>query len=181
MKRSLITGFLMVIALIIIISGCGGAGGGETTTTPPPIIPPQTTPQATIAVLKISSQGTLPSGSLIGGIDITVTLPSGVTVKNQTNPPETDAGVVVTSALAVSNSTLLSTYTAASGATKGAVRVIIANSNGFGTGEFVTVNCNIAAGSSPTASDFSVSNLLVKDLNGTTINGLTATITADIR
>ena len=130
------------------------------------------------AVLKISTQGTLPSGTQIGGIDVTIALPTGVTVKSVTSPPETDSGVVVTSGVAAANSTVLSTYTAATSTSTGKVRVLLANSNGFGTGEFMTINCDIALGSTPTASDFSLSGFVAKDLNGVAISGLNSAFTA---
>ena len=172
MKRIVTTGLLTALFGIISLSGCGGGGGGGSTPTPPPLTQPTT------AVLEISTQGTLPSGSQIGGIDVTIALPNGVTVKSATNPPETDSGVVVTSGVAVENSTVLSTYTAATSTSTGNVRVLLANSSGFGTGEFLTIYCDIASGSTPTASDFSVSGFVVKDLNGAAISGLNAAFTA---
>lgn len=158
----------MALFGIISLSGCGGGGGGGNTPSPQPAT----------AVLKISTQGTLPSGTQIGGIDVTIALPTGVTVKSVTSPPETDSGVVVTSGVAVSNSTVLSTYTAATSTSTGKVRVLLANSNGFGTGEFMTIHCDIASGSTPTASDFSLSGFVAKDLNGVAISGLNSAFTA---
>jgi len=58
---------------------------------------------------------------------------------------------------------------------------MVANAGGFGTGEFVTVNCDIASGSYPHAADFSLSDPSVADLNGASITGLTAGFTADIQ
>ena len=165
MKRIMTTGLLMAMFGIISLSGCGSGGGGGVT-------------QPTTAVLKISTQGTLPSGTQIGGIDVTITLPTGVTVKSVTSPPETDSGVVVTSGVAAANSTVLSTYTAATSASTGKVRVLLANSIGFGTGEFLTVHCDIASGSTPIASDFSLSGFVAKDLNGVAISGLNSEFTA---
>ena len=168
MKRIMTIGLLMVLFGIISLSGCGTGGGGESTPAPQP----------TTVVLKMSTQGTLPSGTQIGGIDVTIALPTGVTVKSVTSPPETDSGVVVASGLAVANSTVLSTYTAATSASSGKVRVLLANSNGFGTGEFMTIHCDIASGSTPTASDFSLSGFAAKDLNGIVISGLNSSFTA---
>ena len=117
MKRIMTTGLLMALFGIISLSGCGSGGGDGVT-------------QPMTAVLKISTQGTLPSGTQIGGIDVTIALPTGVTVKSVTSPPETDSGVVVTSGVAAANSTVLSTYTAATSASTGKVRVLLANSMG---------------------------------------------------
>jgi hypothetical protein len=135
------------------------------------------TTDPTAAELKIATQGTLPSGTQIYGIDITIVLPTGMSVKSVTTPPETDSGVVVASGVAAANSTVLSTYTPATSLTTGKVRVLLANSIGFGTGEFMTVHCDIASGSTTTTSDFSVSDFVAKDLNGVAISGLIPEIT----
>lgn len=127
----------------------------------------------TTMVLTMSTQGTLADGIQIGGIDITVSLASGVWAKSTSNPPQTDAGVVVASGMASSNSQLLATYTPPSGSTHGSARLLIINANGFGIGEFATVTGDIAAGYNPTSADFSVTSLAVTDLNGAPIIGLT--------
>jgi hypothetical protein len=165
-------GLLMALVGMISLSGCGGGGGGEGTPAPQPATQP------TSAVLNISTQGTLPGGTQIGGLDVTLALPAGVTVKSVTSPPETDSGVVVTSGVAAANSTVLSTYTAAAGASAGKVRVLLANPNGFGTGEFMTIHCDIAPGNTPTASDFILSGFVASDLNGVAISGLNSAFTA---
>jgi hypothetical protein len=72
----------MLVATFAFIS-CGGGGGG---TTPTP------TTQPTSAVVKLSTQGTLTVGTLIGGIDIKVDFPSGVTAQSTTNPPREAMG-----------------------------------------------------------------------------------------
>ena len=168
MKRIMTTGLLMALFGIISLSGCGSGGGDGVT-------------QPTTAVLKISTQGTLPSGTQIGGIDITIALPTGVTVKSVTSPPETDSGVVVTSGVAAANSTVLSIYSPATSASTGNVRVLLANSTGFGTGEFMTIHCDIASGSIPTASDFSLSGFVARDLNGVLISSLNSAFTAEFQ
>lgn len=167
MKRQMTIGLLMAMFGIISLSGCGANPGGGSTATSQP----------TSAVIKVSTQGTLTSGTQIGGLDITVTLPTGVSVKSVTNPPETDSGVVVTSD-AAANSTVLSTYAVATSASTGKVRVLLANTGGFGTGEFMTIHCDIASGSTPTASGFGLSGFVAKDLNGVVINGLAPGFTA---
>ena len=140
--------------------GDGTTGGGST--------------QPTKAVVKIAMTGTLPTGTLIGGIDITVSLGPGVTAKSTSNPPETDAGVVVASGVASTNALILATYTPSSGSAHGTARLLVIKSSGFGTGEFATVHGDIAAGYNPTSADFTVNALTVIDLNGAPLSGLTA-------
>jgi hypothetical protein len=127
---------------------------------------------------------------VIGAIDVTVNLPSGVSVKSSpstTNPAVLvmDPGVVVASGVAAgaNTSTSFSVYTAATATLPGNVRVRLTNPvTGFGTGEFVTVNCDIAAGAFPTASDFNLTDFMAWDLtSGLTITkGLTGGFTAEI-
>ncbi|MCK9417912.1 MAG: hypothetical protein M0R70_00865 [Nitrospirae bacterium] len=174
MKKTSFIILLLLVTSALLFSACGGGGGGGTTegnTTGG-----NTTTQSTQAIVKLSATGTLATGTQIGGIDITMHLPAGVTIKSTTNPPETDSGIVTASGLAVSNSSVVANYTASSGT----VHIVLANPNGFSTGEFATVNCDIAAGSNPTQTDFSVVNMTAKDLNGIAISGLSAVLTADI-
>ena len=165
MKRTVITKLMILLSAVLVISSCGGGGGGGNKG--------GNIAQPTAAVLKIATQGALANGTLINGIEVTVVLPAGVTVKSTTNPPETDSGVVVSSG-AGANSEVKTNYGA------GTVGIFLANATAFGAGEFVTVNCDIATGSHPAAADFTVSNFKAKDLNGAAISGLTPGLTADI-
>lgn len=131
------------------------------------------TPQ--IALLKISTSGTLPTGKSIGGIDFTMDLPSGVTVDGDA----ASSGAVEVSGVASTGTSIsLATFTAPK------LRTMLANANGFGTGEFVTVGCNLATGSTFTdaalAAALSAATLTVSDLTGTPITGLTLTGTVKV-
>jgi hypothetical protein len=100
-------------------------------------------------VLSISTSGVLSAGdvnNVINGIDMTLTLPNGVTVATDTSGLAA-AGVIVLSGNAVSNSLVVSNYTPASLATVGApatpgtLHIVLANVQpGFGTGEFMHIN-----------------------------------------
>jgi hypothetical protein len=112
-----------------------------------------------------------------------LTLPAGVSVKataDLTNPAVmvTDAGVVAASGVAAGANTIA---TATYNATAGTVSIHLANDTGFATGEIVTVTCDIAAGSFPTASGFSLSGFNAVDLNGATITGLVSGYTAALQ
>jgi hypothetical protein len=136
--------------------------------------------QPTTATLLLSVSGTLSADSLIGGVDITVSLPSGVTAQSSASPPLTDSGVAVPSG-AASGATLMATYTPVSGGTSAAVRVLLADANGFAAGDVAIVNCDITPGSSPREDQFAVTAVQVKDLNGAIIQGMTAVVTATIQ
>lgn len=168
--RSVRIVILLITITLGLAIGCGGGGGGGGT-------PGGNSTQPTQVIVKIAITGTLPTGTLIGGIDITVSLASGVSAKSTSNPPETDAGIVVASGVASSNSQILATYTPPSGSTNGLTRLLVINASGFGTGEFATVTGDIAAGYQPTSALFSVTTLTVTDLNGAPLSGLAAVFT----
>jgi hypothetical protein len=166
MKKITMLSYLLVLySAMALISGCGGGGGSSA--------PPTT------AIVKLSTSGTLPSGTLIGGIDVTLILPASVTVKS-TTPPETDGGVVTASGVA-GGSLVVGNYSAATSTLPGKVRIGLVNATGFGTGEFATVNCDIAAGNTPTAGGFSLVNFTAIPATGSAITSLTPGLTADIR
>lgn len=177
MKKTTLSGLLIGMASLFAVLSCGGSGGGGG----------GGTPQSTTAVLMLSTSGALPTGTQIGGIDVAVNLPAGVTVNATPDPVNTsvlvtDSGVVVASGVgAGANTSALATYTPATSSAAGKVIIHMANPSGFGAGEFVTVNCDIAAGSYPVAADFSLTGLTVFDLNGAPISGLSAGFAADIR
>lgn len=159
----ILKGAIVLLALGVMLAACGGGGGGGGPAQP------------TAAVIKLSVEGT-PSGTPIGGIQATVTLPSGVSVKATQNPPQTDDNVVLASGGAANAEFVLGTYSTSSNA----VTVYVTKSDGIAVGEFATVNCDIAAGTFPTAADFSVTGLSAWDVNGATVTGLAASFTAAI-
>ncbi len=172
MRKTIISGLMMLVITLTFACGSGGGGGDTGTGGSGGQVQPTT------ATLKLAISGTI---TTIYGVDVVVNLPAGVTVKSTANPPETDNGVATVSGVAASNSTLMAVYTEAAAPHPGKVRILIGNANGFGTGEFGTINCAIAAGHTPAAADFSVSDFTASDANGAVIAGLTVGFTADIR
>jgi hypothetical protein len=158
--------FLMLIAM----AGCGGGGGSTPTPTPTPT-------QPTTAKLVLSTSGTLPSGVLIGGIDIIVKLPAGVSVKTDSASTAVSSSVMAASGQAASGSLVVGNYATASNT----VHIVLVNAAGFGVGEYITLTCDIAAGTTPTAASFSLSNFSSVGTNTQSITTLTPTFTADIK
>jgi hypothetical protein len=170
--KTILQRLLPLIAASMLFA-CGGGGGGSGGNATPP------TP--TTKIIKISTQGTMPSGALIGGVSVTAILPDGVTVSASSDPQNpavqvTNAGVVVSSGVAAASSSVLATYTMATATAAGKVNIQLAQSSGFTVGEFVTVNCDVAAGKTVTAANFSLSNFSAVDLNGTPLGGLSAVV-----
>lgn len=140
------------------------------------------------AVIKLSTVGTLSPGVLIGGLKETFTLPAGVSLRadfSNGQPPFAPLTGVVTASGVAATGSLLSAYVPASGAAPGAVTVALINnsirieSSGFGVGEFVTINCDLAAGVNvPTPGQFVLNDFKpIVDLNGADISGLTPALT----
>jgi len=159
MKKSPFVILLVPLVFAISLIGCGGGGGGGSSP-PPPATP-------TKAVVKLSTVGS-PSATPLIGVQAILHLPPGVTVKAGLNAPQTDTGVIVASGSAVPEDIVFGVYSAGSRT----VSVYVAKASGFTPGEFATANCDIAAGTSPTASAFSISDLLVSDGSGNLITGL---------
>ena len=125
MKKTLIFGLLVSLIAVFVLGGCKGKTDDAVPTT---------------ATIKIMANGALGAGVLIGGINVKLTLPAGVTVKATADPTNnavmvTDPGVVTASGVAAGANTI-ATATSASGV----VAIHVANANGFATGEFVTIN-----------------------------------------
>ena len=128
MKKTSLSSLFIFALSLTVLTACGGGGGGGSDA--PPF-------QPTTAVITLSTAitGTIPN-TTINGYDVTINLPAGVTIKS------------ATATGAASGSQIVST------GTTGNVRILIANGSGFSAGQFSTINCSIAAGSYPKASDF---------------------------
>lgn len=169
MKKRIYIVCLFTIVLAVL-SACGrrGGGGGDNHQANP-----------TSAVLTLSTQGTATN---MGGLGVTVILPTGVTVK--TDPGgNVDASVVTTTGVAAGQATVLNLYSAATSTIHAKLEIAVASKalNGFTVGEFATVHCIIDAGS-PSAADFSLENFQPVDATTYAIlSGLTTTFSAVIQ
>jgi hypothetical protein len=172
MKKTSISSLSILILGLTILSACGG---GSSSSAPQPSGP-------TTAVIKIQTTGILGSGTLISGITVTGVLPAGVSVKatpDAQNPSVlvTNPGVVLVSGVTGSNAQApINTFNP----TDRTLGINVVDQDGFGIGEFVTVHCDIASGTTTTAGGFGITDFVYKDLNGALISGLTPTFTVDI-
>ena len=172
MKKNACT--VILLGALTVLSACGAnpATSGN---------PASGSSQANI---KISTQGSLASGTKIGGINVTLNLPPGVTVKASPDSAKptvlvVNAGVVIPSGVdSTANVLTTAIYTPASGGEPGSVALTVVNANGFGIGEFVTITCDLAADIQPAASDFNVTGpgIAIRDLNGASISGINAAL-----
>jgi hypothetical protein len=178
MKITTRSGFVITLCMLVSLAACSG-GGGSSAPVPPT--------KAVITLTTLSMTGSLPAGTLIYGAEATVNLPAGVTVKaspSSENPQVmvTDNGVVSASGQAAGAETYLATYLASSTTpTTYKVELSVAKSIGFLVGEFVTVNCDITAGYSPAATDFTVTGFKAVDQSGVEISNIAVGFTAAIQ
>lgn len=171
--------YLVICASALVIFGCGGGGGGGTggdsKQEPDPV--------ATTAAVKLFSEGTLPAGTSLAGIGITVNLPAGMTVKTDSDGKVVE-GTVAGSGVTAGKATLAEPdYTPASDTAPAKLSFVLAGTEaeGFGTGEFATVTCDLAAGTTPQATDITLSDFKPVDLRGGAVAGLTVTHTAEFK
>ena len=164
MNRHLMRRFLLLLAVSFAMFGCGGGGSGGVAPTK--------------AVLTVSLQGTLAAGTSIGAVDLTVTLPAGVTAKVKAGTFETADGVVVASGNGL-GSIVVGNYTVAAATAPGTIRIGLLSANGITTGEILTLNLDIS-GAAPSISGFSTTGLSVRDINNNPIGGMAAALTLQL-
>jgi hypothetical protein len=120
----------------------------------------------TAAEIKVSSQGTLPAGVKINGIQLTLNMPAGVTVTadqaGNVDTTSATAPVKVSGVAAAANIKLLAgaaKFTPATATSPNMLKLVFVSDTAasFDLGEFVTITCNIAAGSRITGSAFVIS------------------------
>lgn len=127
---------------------------------------------ATAIVLKLSTTGTLATANSIGGIQVTINLPPGVSVANVAG----DASAAVTATGVAADSTSGAGFADAILGQPATLKLLVVKTSGFGTGEFATVNLIKTAGSVVTPAHFILTGFKaasgVVDANGNLGNAL---------
>jgi hypothetical protein len=138
MRRSSLAGYLYALVLMVM-AGCASGGSALVSTPPAP-----SGARPTRAIVKLSTTGTLPAGSRIGGVSATLSYAGG---KGLSISPEN---------VALSGAGLGATMIPN---TAGAGRVVLGliTVNGIAAGEFATLSFDLADGA-PTAADFSIAS-----------------------
>lgn len=161
---------LLAGLVVASLAACGGGGGGGAAA-------------PTQAVLKVASVAKAGQNPALRGLEVTVLLPPGVTVKTvAASPKQTDVGVVKYSGIfgaggSFSNVTSIlfprpafGHYSGAKAPAKNTLKLLLASvanpPRTFGAGEFVTVVCDIAPGTTVTAADFTLSGFLPAGAGG---------------
>ncbi|HEY6838933.1 MAG TPA: hypothetical protein VI389_09340, partial [Geobacteraceae bacterium] len=130
---------------------------------------------ANAAVVTLSVQGT---ATTVGGVQTTVDLPAGVTVAaDASNNYAVSNGVLTPLGATASGSLVAAQFVPATATTPAKVRIGLINVPGFAPGEFLSIKCDIAPGSTPQASGFSVEpGASVSDSAGHPVSGASVTL-----
>ncbi len=118
---------------------------------------------ATSITLKLSTKGTLTAPNTIGGVEVIINLPAGVSIVNTAGDA---SAAVVASGVAVTGSTVGANLVA--GAPDTVKVILVKQPAGFGIGEFATVTLAKTNGSVITPAHFYISGF--KAVNGGDVN-----------
>ena len=167
---------LLLLFSTLWLSSCGGGGsssgsGSASTTT------------NKTAIVKLACNE--PFTANLVGLQITISLPSGVAVATDANGLVLPS-VVVPSGVTTNNAVIpvtLMIYTAPTATTDGSLSFVLASTaaKGFGSGEFATVTLTVANGSNPSAGSIVLSGFKPIDGLGNLVEGLTPTLTANFQ
>jgi hypothetical protein len=125
------------------------------------------------AVVKLSVSGI---SETIYGVEVTLDLPSGVTVVADANG-SVSASVLSAGGSVTGSPSMLAKYTPASDTTSGKVRIALMSSGGFSTGEFIAISLAVAQGVTPTFSNTLLeSGAKVANADGVGISGAALTL-----
>ena len=130
---------------------------------------------ASTATVRLSTRG---GAAVLDGIQVTLTLPAGVTIKaagSAASPALSPlAGLVVASGLVPAGVAPVAHYTPAGPSQAAQLSLALATSAGFGVGEFATISCDVAPGVTIDNTSFGAANfsgLKVVDNNDATLSG----------
>lgn len=173
----LLTSVVGAMLVTLLLGGCGGGGDGVQ----PGVTSTKAGQQGSSAsreiYLSVTTAGTVPDGLLIGGMDVVVALPDGVTVKNDAAtglvangemsfPDEASAG----------QSMVVARVLPATNGLPELVHIVLADAHGFPAGEGVTLRCEEPDNVAYRASDFAVNSFSAVDNQSKTLNGITAVV-----
>ena len=157
---------LVLLLLIALLTACGGGAQQSTST------------RTIKAVIKPSA---LAAGLNVAGFNLTITVPVGVAPPLKADGTADSAATLEITSSAPQNQQLINaTYTAATAAAIGKLTITGIAAAGFQPTDTITIHLNIADGSTPSESDFSIYFFEAYDINGATVTGLSPTLTTTI-
>jgi hypothetical protein len=166
----------MLIRIILISSICGlwlvtaGCGGGGSS-------------PASKGQRKMTSAVSLPTSptQTVGGLQLTLHFPVGVTVNIDADgkPIVAEVAQLVGAGDHANAQCFLNYVPATAAAGEGVLKLSVIDPSGFIAGESVSIQLNIGSGFTPEVSAFTISDLIVSDLDGNTVENLTPVFTVE--
>jgi hypothetical protein len=157
---------LLFLLLLTLLSACG-----DTTKQP----------AAATTIKAVIKTTALTANKNIAGIDLTISLPLGVSppllADGKADPAAT---VVITSSAPAAQTLPGANYTPATAAATGKLAITAIAAAGFSATDQITLKLNVAAGTVPIESDFTLLSFTAFDINGAPVSGLSPTLTATI-
>jgi len=161
-----LTVYILLLIVAALLSACGGGQSPSSS-------------NSIKAVIKTSSNAV---SANVAGIDLTISIPYGV------SPPLlTDGKVDVAATVSITSSTTSDqtlpgvVYTPATATASGQLRITAIVASGFTTSDQVTLNLEIASGTTPTAADFSLLAFSAYDKDGNAVTGLSPSLDVSIQ
>ena len=132
---------VLIGILVMLMSGCGGGGGGVGNTS-----------TSKSATLVFSSQSNTPTDQ-IGGFNLTVTLPVGVSIKTDASGTPLSSAVFLSGKFA--GSTFSSLSVVSYDATQRILSINYPSTTSYLLGEFLTIICDVPISYTPNINDVS--------------------------
>ena len=154
--------FTLMIVAIFSLTACGG--GGE-----------EGDDAALRAGASVRLAGTMASGQSIAGVQMTLHIPPGVTAK--IDPATGDVAASVIRFTGVGEPIIGVNYLPASGE----LIFLVVHPTGFTPGDFLEVALDVTPGTIPVASDFSLTDVSISDLDGNVLADLHPVMTVSIQ
>jgi hypothetical protein len=128
--------------------------------------------------LKLDTTSQVPAGVSIYGVQVTLTLPAGVTIRvSDFSDYQADPLVAYSSGVAPADIiTFDGKYTPAAGGQPAYLALAVGSGTSWPVGEFATVICDLPPGSGYTSANFGVSQVEVVDLSGNVIPGVNVVV-----
>jgi len=169
MKR--VQGAAWALLALIILAVCGCATADKT-------VSGQPTAAATTVLVTVTLHGTMPPGTSINTVDLTLNLPAGVTAKAAPSGLIAD-GIVAPSGVA-QGALAAARFIPAAGAQPAQIRLALVRVAGFGPGEMATFHLDLN-GHTLQPGEFSIAGLKATDARGATISGLNAALNFQVK
>lgn len=160
--------YLPVLLLFLLLSACGDT---------------QHSPPAGTGVIKAVIKPTaLTADKNIAGINVSITVPVGVSPLQQADGTTDAAATVEITSSSPQNQTLPGvTYTPATATAPGQLAISAIIASGFAATDQITIHLKVAEGTFPVESDFQLLSFDAFDTNGAKVTGLNPTLTTTIQ